>query len=367
MPHRPMLELDNQTTLAVGVYPGWNPDRQFQYTLVCKAGYRFDLDGRVTPLDSPALIVEADTLRGEHGRGSVEAALETVPFKRGADVYFFGTAHPPPGGARVMEVGLAVFRRGVQQVRKVLRVFGRRRWRRTVGGYVPTDPEPLGPTPVVYENAFGGQANDDPASAHPCNPVGKGFNADYFHVSNLDLPLIEQGPRFIRSPTDKPRPAGLGPLPVTWEPRRSQWGTPVEEPTDDAGVPVCPWGTDAEPELHNCAPPDQRLGAPLEGGEEVQLAGFFPDRAPRDVVRFTVPATAIDAWAIAGGRRRKLKLICDTLVIDADKMEFYVIGRAAISWRIDAPRVGRVLIRPERNVGQGEGPVQNVVEMDFPS
>ncbi len=357
-----MLEVVNATELAAGVYPGWNRERCFQYTLVCKAAWRFDTEGNLSPLPHPP-IVEVDEYRGEPGRSGLARAAEIAPFKKGCDVYLTGTAHPPREGLRVMEAGFVLETGGGGELRRTVRVFGRRTWERSMAGVTPSEPEPLEPTPLIPEYAFGGRGEGGDDEGYPMNPVGMGYNPT-LRLKNPELPRIELGPSFIWQPGHKPVPAIVGPLPDLWEPRRSERGTAERDITDAGGLPLCPWGEDAEDSLHNCAPPEQRLPSPLQGGERLSLWGLFPGRPAGQPVTLCVPRVRIDAVLIEGGRPRPVDLSCDTLHIDADAQEIHVVYRAGIQRDFLEPRPGQFHVRAAIVAEEGtEGQAQVVEEM----
>ncbi len=337
-----MLELANESPFAAGLYPGWDRQRRHQLTLVVKAAWRFTPDGTLEPLDASPLV-ETDAHYGKPHESSLKAADETVPFKEGSEVYLYGTAHPPGEGATHTRVSLAIDFPAGHRFRKELLVFGARRWRRRMLAWVASEPEPLSPTPLRYENAFGGRHPGNPDSEYPLNPVGLGYNPSDWKVVNAELPRIEYANRLMAKPSHKPLPAGFGPLPVFWQPRADEIGEAVEEPERHGG---CPWHEAAEPTLHNAAPPDQRFPAPFTGGETIRLAGFFPDRAPSQEIAFTLPVPGVRLHTHIDGVPGELSPVFDTLVIDTDACTVQLVGRAGIPWqRLDA-RQGWAIVKP---------------------
>ena len=226
-----MLEFANQTIWAGGLYPGWDSRQQFQLTAVFKASYEFDESGQLLPLSEPAPLVAADEHGGEPLNSSLTAALETAPFKKGSEFYLYGTAYPERENLLAMEVGVGILFTNGQEWKKVLRVFGERRWQKTMLNHQHAQrPGFVTPTPLCYEYAFGGRNPHDEEDEYLANPVGIGYNSDQRKLACDVLPRIEMGPNFMVTPMQKPTPAGFGPLPVWWEPRSSEIGLPAEDP-----------------------------------------------------------------------------------------------------------------------------------------
>lgn len=347
-----MLELHNETALAAGIYPGWDRQRRYQFTVVLKAAWRFEPDGTLAPLSVP--IVETDAHHGKPHETSLRAADETVPFKQGGEVYLYGTAHPPRAGAPFTAVRLGIDFPDGRRFDKTLHVFGRRRWRKRLLGHALTDPEPLEPTPLRYEYAFGGRVPGKPDVEYPPNPVGLGYNPSAWKLVNPEPPRIEDPQHLVAKPTHKPLPAGFAPLPVFWQPRADEIGEAVDDPDAHAG---CPWPESAEPTLHNAAPPDQRFPHPFAGGERIRLAGFFPERDPARPVELVLPLPAPRLLAFIDGATRTLTPVFDTLVIDTDERLLQLIGRAAVAWKRFDPRSGWVILQ-EADLAGEEQPAQ---------
>ncbi|RMG57365.1 MAG: DUF2169 domain-containing protein [Gammaproteobacteria bacterium] len=335
-----MLELFNESALAAGLYPGWDRERRQQLTLVAKAAWRFERDGTLLPTDPPPLV-EADTHHGKPHESSLACARENMPFKQGGEVYLFGTAHPPRPGARAARVRLALHGPAGQHLDKTLLVLGRRRWQSRLLRHVPGEPEPLEPTPLRYENAFGGRLPGRVDSAWPLNPAGMGCNHSDWKLACPELPRIEWPNRLMRRPTDRLTPAGFGPLPVFWQPRLDEQGSPAE----DAEFGACPWDDSAQPCLHNVAPHDQRFDAPFAGGERIELEGFFPDHAAP--VRLELPPFPARARALVEGHPVPLKLVADTFVIDTDAQILALVARGGIRWALDDRRSGLILLEAD--------------------
>ena len=234
-----MLEMYNRSNWPAGLYPGWSHQRDFQLTVVFKVGFRFELDGTITRLDETPPLIEADEHYGKALETSLKSTTEITPFKQGSEVYLFGTAYPHVAGQTLTEVGMGIAFPDGRKFKKVLRVFGKREWKRVMMNYVMSEPAELEPTPIRYEYAFGGRNPDNSDDEFPLNPVGLGLNGKGWRAPNLELPRIEQAPYFVKSPSNKPPPAGFGPLPVFWQPRVAEMGEPVVDRNPGVGAIGC--------------------------------------------------------------------------------------------------------------------------------
>lgn len=341
-----MIQFDNQTPLSAGLYPGWSCTGSRQLTLVVKAGYAFDGQGRLTPLSQPA-IEEADRYRGAPGKSSLAAACETVPFKQGSEILLTGTAHPPTTGRTVCEVAVDLHLDDQQVWSKNLRVFGRRRWQSKLLMLVPGAPDLLELVPLIYENAFGGCDPLDPEKIFLTNPVGKGFADKGQRLKDVELPQVEIGPKFISSPGMQPQPAGFGPLSPLWEPRLSAFARLDENAALDGG---CPWGKSAPDDLFNVAPLDQRFVAPFVCGEIISLRGLIPE-APQGVP-IHLPRVRPDLRLSISGTIESLDAVCDTLVIDCDRRQLFMLFRAALPWNPQWLQAGWLLVRDPSSLPQ---------------
>src|SRR5947199_300693 len=80
---------------------------------------------------------------------------------------------------------------------------------------VASSPAPFAKLPLRYERCFGGAdpgRPDDPATADPRNPVGRGFYADNAAAIGQPLPNVEHVKARIESRRDRPAPCGFGPI-----------------------------------------------------------------------------------------------------------------------------------------------------------
>lgn len=344
-----MLELSNETNCVAGLYPGWNENREFQITCVMKRGFSFDQDGVVKPLDPLPEIIEVDKYYNSPDESSVMEVNELSPYKLGGETYLYGTAYPEPN-KHAIEVEYNIIFNDGKRWRKKLRISGKRTWNKILLGYVMSKPDILTATPIQYENAYGGRNPENDKECFIFNPVGKGFNkASGWKVMNLELPSIESGPKFLSSPPQQQQPAGYAPIPTIWEPRKRDFGEPHPMPEQQGG---CPYNNSSKISLHNVAPLDQRFSMPFIGGEKILLKGFFENNTSRSILEFDIPKMNLDVSLIIDNKKKQLSPIFDTLIINTDNYEFFIIARVGIPWNKLDKRNGCVILSENVKLNQ---------------
>ncbi|WP_295441420.1 DUF2169 domain-containing protein [uncultured Thiodictyon sp.] len=239
----------------------------------------FDLNDPDHPLSEQDLW---KAVPGELGKqGSLDQGL---PKPRG-EVLVFGSGFAPRGTTRTasrvsIEVG---------PIKKSLDVFGDRFWE---AGRI-TDPLPFKEMPLTWDRAFGG-----PDFAP--NPLGKGVKPvpgpgghEFHPLPNLELPG-----RTIGSPTDRPEPAGLGPLDLMWPQRFKKNGTYDKRWKRERW----PWfPDDMNWEFFNLAAEDQYAQGFFQGGERCVVTGMHPDLP---VIETTLPRIRMRVFVTLNGEYR---------------------------------------------------------------
>ena len=338
-----MLEFANQTIWPGGLYPGWDAKQCAQLTAVFKVTYEFNERGQLLALPEQPPLVEADEYSGDPLQSSLSAVSETVPFKQGGEFYLYGTAYPDRENLLAMEVGVGILFPNGQDWKKVLRVFGERKWKKTMVNH-QQEPHPgfVKETPLSYEYAFGGRNPNDVQDEYLANPIGIGYNSDQRNLVCDELPRIEVGPNFMATPMQKPSPAGFGPLPVWWEPRTSEIGLPIDDPMEQGG---CPYSKTAKDSLHNVAPLDQRFAKPFQGGEIIHLRALVKDVSHQQSIQIMLPELHPQLYTIINNKTELLTPVCDTVVVNSDEKTVSMIFRAGIPWRMTDRRKGWVVLK----------------------
>lgn len=155
----------------------------------------------------------------------------------------------------------------VGSMSKVLHVFGDRRWIKKAGVVSGiSDPQPMTEMEITYVNAFGGPG-------YKQNPLGKGMeekDAD----GAIPLSNIEYPDQLIGSPSDRPEPAGFGPLGLDWQQRAGKLGT-YDQKWIESRWPWFP--EDMDWTYFNAAPGDQIIGRYFRGDEKVVIENMHPE------------------------------------------------------------------------------------------
>jgi hypothetical protein len=353
-----MHELDNPSPWAALIAPGYSHKREQLAIVIIKAGYDINPQtGELTPLDKTPDIVAADQHAGDPLKSALMAANECSAPKVGGEFYILGaTLTPPNTTTPACEASLTLTQRNGKTFNKTLRVVGKRRW---AGNWLTpriSQPEPLTPTSLGYENAYGGtDAEASPQDKHPsylANYAGRGYLSDSKRCKEIELPQIETAP-YINSPADHPSPAGLGPLPAFWSPRRAEQGTPDLAAAQRG---TCPFGPDAQASMNNSAPLDQRFAQPWQGGEVLTLTNLLSGLQYGKPISITLPNISPQLILTTPENNSEgdkheadkiLKAVCDTFWIDAEKNQLFLIYRAAypIRWSRPNETIGSVSLR----------------------
>ncbi|MFO1078566.1 MAG: DUF2169 domain-containing protein [Planctomycetota bacterium] len=231
-----------------------------------------------------------------------------APFKPRADVIVRAAAHAPKGEpVRYLQVAMRI-----GGLKKELVVAGDRRWQRGLLGQSPGEPEPFTQMPITWARAFGGGKD-------AANPIGRGREGD-------PMPNIELPGRLIRSPGDRIAPAGFGPIPAEWEPRRSKVGTY----RGDYVKQHWPWlPPDFDYAYFNAAPVDQQLDGWLRGDEELAFTNLHAQHAE---LTTRLPGLRSRLFVtMADGEFREVVQRLDTLFCDLEQ------DRVILVWRGHTP------------------------------
>ncbi|MDY7227176.1 DUF2169 domain-containing protein [Hyalangium rubrum] len=230
------------------------------------------------PLDQPDVLLPEVALWkfAAEELGGQTPLDEGLPKQRG-EVLVHAQAFPPGGTPQVA----CQVRVRVGSIDKTLRVVGNRHWDRSG---VPSPPEPFTQMPLTYAQAFGGQG-------YAPNPLGKGFVQGKLPPGALHpLPNVEAPNQLIRSPKDKPAPAGLLPLDTSWPQRASKAGT-YDSRWLKTRFPG--FAEDLDESYFNAAPEDQWLSGYFQGGERFFLEHLHPSQ-PR--IEGTLPRLTARAF-----------------------------------------------------------------------
>lgn len=319
------MELDNHTAWQATLFSGWSYQGRHQQILAIKAGYRYERDGRLTPLEASREWVPVDEYQGDPESSSVTKAAELVPFKEGFEILVQGRVEPKPD-TRAQRLGVSLIRESRPWWTKELALFGPRVWKPSlITGPYPGDPGLLEPMDISWEYAFGGIAEDG-ETRFDDNPAGFGWaKRQGRKAKGQPVPQIDMKP-YIISAGKRYRPAGYGPIATHWGERAKAFETLDDGGALEGGSPY----TQATPRnLYNCAPKDQQLPKPPQAGDRLLLEGWYPDHPSVDI---ELPTPAIHCVLLMAGKAvRALQPQWDTLLVNTTDQELHLIFRIALN------------------------------------
>lgn len=352
-----MANIDNATPFAATLMPSCNKHGQDLLLLVVAAHFdlpRPDPDhpggarDNLRPSHEQPLPPMADIYSGEPGLSSLLDEGQAAYTRPATDIYLRGHA-VAPWGQPVQEM-TAIVRVGPCALQ--LHIHGDRVWERSYGrGATPSKARPFTRMPLVWERAYGGvsaSSNERKPAWEPRNPVGCGFETNPSAAVDRAVPNIEDPRSPLQRLSDRPTPAGTGPIARHWQPRVALAGT-YDAAWQRYRAPL--WPENFVPEFFNAAPPALRACPHLLGGEPVLLDGFCAEGP----LRFQLPRLGMSACHhFAGLPSERSVPVLDGVQIDTDAMRLTLYYRAAIPAAMKLARHRASLLRLTRSWEQGE-------------
>ncbi|MCA9647544.1 MAG: DUF2169 domain-containing protein [Polyangiaceae bacterium] len=284
-------------------------------TLVVKATYDIQQDGRCTPADEQIAMRYTEELTGERDDApSARLPADVIPEKQGSDVIIAGHAYFAPGETQVttnVQVG---------EVSAPLLVHGPRHYESVLGSVRIGNAVTTDRVALIYEKAYGGMS-EDLQRVEERNPAGVGVTSNPKSLDGTLAPQIEHPSKPFQSAKDAHTPMGYAPVMAYWEPRKSSFGT-LDEVYFKQRMPLTP--KDFSLRYNNQAHPSLMLSRRLSARDSVALLGLTPER----LLRFQLPDLAL---AIRGyrdqGKPELRRPEIDTLVISPDERRIEVVAR----------------------------------------
>jgi hypothetical protein len=323
------MDLRNHSVAAARCVPSVDRHGRDVIVVVAKVTLEVSIHGEVWRAAEPAPVrVRDETVAG--GWSSIRFPSDLADEKLGTDVLLVGTAHPPRREkVNEADATLRVARPAVGDgaprlaIEKTVRVFGPRVFYSGALGVVPGPAAALAPTPLTYENAYGGTDASDPINlvTELRNPVGTGFARKRATLAGRPAPLLEDPAAPIAGRA--PAPACFGAIASHWSPRTERVGT-HDEVWRRERAPYRP--LDFDPRHNNFAPDDLHVDEPLSGGELVQVTGVLSEGA----WRFRLPSYALAFEGRVDAVRVDLPGHLDTVIVDADARRVELVWRTTL-------------------------------------
>jgi hypothetical protein len=337
-----MWALENLTPYAAE--RSWVQDKNGvqHWIVVVKATYEILPDASVRLANEQVPIFRLALHRGDPAKSSLIYDADIIGRKVTTDIVVNGNAHAP-NGRRVDTLEVRVT---VGSVDKTLTVTGNRNWHAGVSGIAMTSPEPFETMPIAYERAFGGfdQTGRDPTQHRmfDANPVGVGFATHPKHLHNSAVPNIEYPSERLRDWTQRPAPAGLGPIPRWWTPRREYAGT-YDQRWIEQRAPL--WAVDFDERYHQSAPPDQQTAGFLRGGEVVELTNLTPSGR----LRFAIPKVHLGFTSFFGREQQHHGGHLDAVIIEPDQNRVMLVWQSLLNCHHKVDYLDRTRILQKSN------------------
>jgi uncharacterized protein YjbI with pentapeptide repeats len=208
----------------------------------------------------PARLISEVELWPAIGKATTGLVDEGLPKSRG-EALLFGSCHAPGG----KPLTASSVRMQLGPIDKRLAVIGDRYWQDSAWKTPTTDPEPFTEMPLGWERAFGGPE-------YAKNPLGRGIAEDGGKVA---LPNVEPARGMLTARSERPEPAGFGPLDLGW-PQRIQLAGTYDAAWLEKGFPG--YARDTDPAFFSMAPVDQRIAGFFVGNETYTLENVHPSR-----------------------------------------------------------------------------------------
>jgi len=321
-----MMHLINQSPFQAVALPAVCHEDNHHVIVVIKGTFALGETGNeVYVADEQAEINLADVYWGEPGKSSLKYESDIAIVKPGTDVILIGKARSNRGTVLQLDVNLRV-----GALKKVIRVFGNRRWERAGNSWRMTPTEPFESMPLVYEYAYGGinpwKTPDGPEDVDRRNPIGTGYADEQSHraVNRIRLPNLELPDQLITDIRQRPEPAGFGFVARNWLPRSAMMGT-YDKAWVDQRNPLLP--TDFDPMSYSAASKGLRADQFFTGGEQVLIDNV----SVKGQLNFALPKNRVKVITYINEQRVEHQTQMDTVVIEPGR------NRLILTWRIAIP------------------------------
>ncbi|RJE88241.1 DUF2169 family type VI secretion system accessory protein [Paracoccus onubensis] len=305
------MRIRNLTPFAQLVFANEDAEGRLFDILIVKQSYHLNREFELQQSPEQEPLNFTDRCFGDINETSLRYPSDLVAYKPATDVIVIADAFAPKGEpATQWQVSVQI-----GPVRKSLHVTGPREWQRKLRKWNLTDPEPVLRVALRYECTYGGEypGPDDRIVTDERNPLGSGFVHPEYRSRDEPIPapqILTSGER-LDNPFRRLDPAGIGPIPPAWLPRRPLGGTYDDEWLANTWPH---WAKDYDFAFHNSAAEGLKSKGFLQGDEPVHLTGLHPERHQ---INFDLPGNPIIARLIDHEDWcRSVRLNLDTIYID---------------------------------------------------
>ncbi len=335
------MKILNPTPFPFAPYAGRMGFPGHSMTLIVKGTFDLVHEGTATPADEqPFPTGDEPYPDDEESTGSARYESDFAYFKPRADLLLAGTCHPP-GAHAVGECGV---RFQVGGHGKALIVSGDRHWRGPIGLRRPSQAVAFDKQELRFERAYGGEG-------HGPNPVGIGHRRTDDEAAGriLPLPNIEDPDIRMTSSTNRPDPAGFGPLGRMWKRRADFLGSYTKSWLKNRW----PWFPEDFDFAHFNAASREMQVPYLVGDEVVQFEHLHPEHA---YYQSRLPGLRVRCFLNEANapttqdaeQFHEVEMNLDTLWVDTDAEKLVLVWRGVANVRSsEFEGVEHVYIRAE--------------------
>lgn len=326
------MRFENFTPFATMRYANEDVEQRLFDVVFVKASYGFGENGKLYPLKEQKFPYLTDECFGSVNMTSLRYPSDLVPYKPCSDIILHATTFSPSGKPE-LEWTCGVCVHGPEKFSRELAVTGPRQWHPSWRGDIEQDepvvlgsqkgfkswnlskPEPIQALKLDYSLAYGGSNPEDDTGRQTVdhrNPLGTGWIVQDLtdHRFCVPAPQILFCEQKLTDPYEVLEPAGFGPIPPAWLPRRPLGGTYDQNWLDG----VSPhWPLDYSFAYHNSAPQHMQYYDYLKGDETITLSNI--GRSGQNVI--TLPGDKIFTQQVGfDGNTRFVAMALDTVLID---------------------------------------------------
>ena len=315
-----MLALENLTPFAADRAIQQDRNGAKVWVVVVRGTFNITAGGelQIAEVQEPVRLVPEHL--GDPSKTSLCYDSDIVITKPTTDVVLLGRAHAP-GGRPVTDMLVSM---AVGTVQKTLRVTGERTFVDSVAGPGFSDPRPFIHMPLIYEMAHGG-------AGEPSNPLGRGCPLDRRSLKGQPAPTI------LYPESNERNPAGFGPIPRHWSPRRGFAGT-HDSRWQEERYPLPP--EDLDPRFFLCSPEDQRPLSHLRGGDAVMLRHL----TPTGLLRFLLPYLTLSFVTDFSGDEVKHDATLHTVILEPDYPRVQMVWQTSLHCQQRGHQLRRTVI-----------------------